>query len=133
MIIREKGIPLENWKALLEDEGVPTDLPAFIGTAHSLSLPNAVFVDCTASPELPKLYESALRGSTAVITPNKRGNTGSLAFYEGLKRASRESGSPYLYETTAGGRPAPSSPPCHVPPRLGRTASSASRPCSRGP
>jgi bifunctional aspartokinase / homoserine dehydrogenase 1 len=102
MIIREKGIPLDNWKQLIEAEGVPTDLAAFIEKAHAMSLPNAVFVDCTASPEVPRLYPRALRESIAVITPNKRGNTGSLSSYEELMRARRESGSPYLYETTAG-------------------------------
>jgi len=102
MLIREKGIPLDDWASLIEAEGVPTDLAAFVETAHSLSLPNAVFVDCTASPEVPKLYAQALRESIAVVTPNKRGNTGSLSFYADLKRAVRESGSPYLYETTAG-------------------------------
>jgi aspartokinase/homoserine dehydrogenase 1 len=102
MVIREKGIPLDDWKGLIESEGVPTDLEAFIETAHDLSLPNAVFVDCTASPEVPKLYARALRESIAVVTPNKRGNTGSVAFYDELRRAVRESGSPYLYETTAG-------------------------------
>jgi aspartokinase/homoserine dehydrogenase 1 len=102
MLVREKGIALGDWKALIASEGVPTDLAAFVETAHDLSLPNAVFVDCTASPEVPKLYERALRESIAVVTPNKRGNTGSMPFYAGLRRAVRESGSPYLYETTAG-------------------------------
>jgi bifunctional aspartokinase / homoserine dehydrogenase 1 len=102
MLFREKGIPLDNWKELVETEGVPTDLEAFIETAHSLSLPNAVFVDCTASDEVPKLYEKALRGSTAVVTPNKRGNAGPFKLYDSIMRAARESGSPYLYETNAG-------------------------------
>jgi aspartokinase/homoserine dehydrogenase 1 len=102
MLVREKGIPLDGWKALIEAEGERTDLEAFVGTAHGMSLPNAVFVDCTASDAVPKLYALALRGSIAVVTPNKRGNTGSLAFYTDLMRAARESGSPYLYETTAG-------------------------------
>jgi aspartokinase/homoserine dehydrogenase 1 len=51
---------------------------------------------------VPKLYARALRDSIAVVTPNKRGNTGSLGFYSELKAAVRDSGSPYLYETTAG-------------------------------
>jgi len=102
MLIREKGIPLEDWKSLVESEGLPTDLEAFIETAHALNLPNAVFVDCTASDEVPKLYEKALRGSIAVVTPNKRGNAGPLPLYESIMRAARESGSPYLYETNAG-------------------------------
>jgi bifunctional aspartokinase / homoserine dehydrogenase 1 len=102
MLIREEGIGLESWKAQVEAEGSPTDLAAFVDKARDLSLPNAVFVDCTASDAVPMLYERALRGSTAVVTPNKRGNTGPMAFYSGLMRATRESGSPYLYETTAG-------------------------------
>ena len=102
MLVREKGIVLDSWKALIEAEGERTDLEAFVRTAHDMSLPNTVFVDCTASDAVPRLYERALRGSTAVVTPNKRGNTGSLAFYAGIMRAMRESGSPYLYETTAG-------------------------------
>lgn len=102
MLILEKGIPLENWKSLIESEGVMTDLEAFVDAAGDLALPNAVFVDCTASPDVPKLYTRAFRESTAVVTPNKRGNAGSLAFYDELMRTSRESGSPYLYETTAG-------------------------------
>ena len=102
MLFREEGIPLERWKELVEAEGAPTDLEAFIETAHSLSLPNAVFVDCTASDEVPKLYEKALRGSTAVVTPNKRGNAGPLKLYSAIKKAVLESGSPYLFETNAG-------------------------------
>ncbi|MGA2548116.1 MAG: bifunctional aspartate kinase/homoserine dehydrogenase I [Rectinemataceae bacterium] len=102
MLIRESGISLDAWKDLLETEGESTDLAAFVDRARDLSLPNAVFVDCTASDAVPRLYERALRGSTAVVTPNKRGNTGPLPFYFELMRAARESGSPYLYETTAG-------------------------------
>jgi aspartokinase/homoserine dehydrogenase 1 len=102
MLIKEAGIPPEEWKPMVEAEGVPTDLEAFVDAAGELSLPNAVFVDCTASDEVPKLYPRAFRGSTAVVTPNKRGNAGPLALYEEITRAARESGSPYLYETNAG-------------------------------
>ena len=102
MLVRESGIGLDGWKAQIEAEGEATDLSAFLDKAHDLSLPNAVFVDCTASDAVPRLYERALRHSTAVVTPNKRGNTGPLPFYYELMRAARESGSPYLYETTAG-------------------------------
>jgi bifunctional aspartokinase / homoserine dehydrogenase 1 len=102
MLIREEGIALEGWKALVESEGVPTDLEAFVDAAGDLALPNAVFVDCTASDEVPKLYPRAFREATAVVTPNKRGNAGPLELYSEIMRAARESGSPYLYETNAG-------------------------------
>jgi aspartokinase/homoserine dehydrogenase 1 len=102
MLIREEGIPLEEWKELIETEGVPTDLALFVDAAGDLALPNAVFVDCTASDEVPRLYPRAFREATAVVTPNKRGNTGPMPFYAELMRTARETGSPYLYETTAG-------------------------------
>jgi aspartokinase/homoserine dehydrogenase 1 len=102
MLIREGGIPLENWMNLIETEGVPTDLALFVDAAGDLALPNAVFVDCTASDEVPRLYTRAFREATAVVTPNKRGNTGPMRFYTELMRTARETGSPYLYETTAG-------------------------------
>ncbi len=102
MLIREEGIPLEDWKSLIEAEGVPTDLESFVDAAGDLAMPNAVFVDCTASDDIPRLYPRAFRESTAVATPNKRANAGCLEFYRELMRSSRESGSPYLYETTAG-------------------------------
>jgi len=102
MLIREGGIPLENWMNLIETEGVPTDLALFVDAAGDLALPNAVFVDCTASDEVPRLYTRAFREATAVVTPNKRGNTGPMRFYTELMRTARETGSPYLSETTAG-------------------------------
>ncbi|MDP3176805.1 MAG: bifunctional aspartate kinase/homoserine dehydrogenase I, partial [Spirochaetaceae bacterium] len=102
MLLSPTGLSLEGWKERVAAEGEPTDLAAFIDKAKAMSLPNAVFVDCTASEEVPLLYAQLLRASFAVVTPNKKGNAGSAARYAELQAATRESGSPYLYETTAG-------------------------------
>ncbi|HET7839721.1 MAG TPA: aspartate kinase, partial [Rectinemataceae bacterium] len=102
MIMSARGIALEDWAARLEREGEASHLDAFLARARSMKLPNTVFVDCTANGELPALYPSALRYAMAVVTPNTKGNSGPLSAYRELLATARSSGSPYLYETTAG-------------------------------
>ena len=102
MLLRSSGLDLADWRALLASEGEKTDLALFVERLREAGLPNAVFVDCTADPDAPALYPGLLRRSVAVATPNKRGNSGSLAAYRELMAASRAAGAPYLYETTVG-------------------------------
>jgi aspartokinase/homoserine dehydrogenase 1 len=102
MILDARGIGLEDWKRRLDAEGESAHLDAFLARARNMKLPNTVFVDCTASERLPAIYQSALRYSMAVITPNKKGNSGPLGFYRELMATAMSTGSPYLYETTAG-------------------------------
>jgi len=101
-LVREGGIDLEDWRGALEAQGEETGLPAFAARARELGLPNSVFVDCTASEDPPRLYAGLLRSSVAVVTPNKKGNSGASAAREDIVEASRGSGTPYLYETTVG-------------------------------
>ncbi|GHU23003.1 bifunctional aspartate kinase/homoserine dehydrogenase I [Spirochaetia bacterium] len=76
------------------------DLPAFIEKMKSFNLPNTAFCDCTASADLAAQYETILRASIAVVTPNKKANSGSYDYYKRLTGYSRDRGIPYLYETT---------------------------------
>ncbi|MDR2158952.1 MAG: bifunctional aspartate kinase/homoserine dehydrogenase I [Treponema sp.] len=103
MIFREEGIEPEKVKALLEGKGgdaADLDLPLFVKTMKAMNLPNACFCDCTASDTVSALYGDILRSSIPVVTPNKRANAGSLAYYRLLTGYARERGIPYLYETT---------------------------------
>ncbi|MDA8425348.1 MAG: ACT domain-containing protein, partial [Treponema sp.] len=102
MLVRAAGLDLADWRALLASEGERTDLALFVERLRQARLPNAVFVDCTADEDIPALYPELLRSSVAVVTPNKRGNSGGLAAYRDLKEASRAALAPYLYETTVG-------------------------------
>jgi aspartokinase/homoserine dehydrogenase 1 len=102
MLTNEGGIDLEGWRARLDGEGQKTEMEVFLARARAMNLPNAVFVDCTASDEVPKLYATLLRSSIAIVTPNKKGNSGPMARYNELMDTVRETGSSYLYETTAG-------------------------------
>jgi aspartokinase/homoserine dehydrogenase 1 len=77
----------------------PYSLPAFIERMKAMNLPNTAFCDCTASDEVSAAYGSIIRSSISIITPNKRANSGKLAYYRDLTGYSRDRGIPFLYET----------------------------------
>ncbi|MDR1025513.1 MAG: bifunctional aspartate kinase/homoserine dehydrogenase I [Treponema sp.] len=78
----------------------PYSLPAFIDRMKAMNLPNTAFCDCTASDEVSAAYGDIIRCAIPIVTPNKRANSGALAYYRELTEYSRERGIPYLYETT---------------------------------
>jgi aspartokinase/homoserine dehydrogenase 1 len=78
----------------------PYRLSDFIGRMKALNLPNTAFCDCTASDDVSAAYGSVIRSAIPIVTPNKRANSGTLAYYRELTDYSRERGIPYLYETT---------------------------------
>jgi aspartokinase/homoserine dehydrogenase 1 len=78
----------------------PFNLDAFLERMKAMNLPNTAFCDCTASHEVSARYADVLAASIPVVTPNKRANAGSYAYYKTLTDYSRERGIPYLYETT---------------------------------
>ncbi|MDR1838669.1 MAG: bifunctional aspartate kinase/homoserine dehydrogenase I [Treponema sp.] len=99
------GLDPKKTKKMLNDGAKGTesfDISAFIDKMISLNLPNSCFCDCTASDEIAAAYEKILSHSIPIVTPNKKANSGSLAYYKKLTAYSRERGIPYLYETTVG-------------------------------
>ncbi|MDR2808817.1 MAG: bifunctional aspartate kinase/homoserine dehydrogenase I [Spirochaetaceae bacterium] len=82
-------VPVENF-----------DLPAFVDKMKFFNLPNSAFCDCTASAEVALQYATILQAAIAVVTPNKKANSGTLEYYRLLTGYSRDRGIPYLYETT---------------------------------
>ena len=51
---------------------------------------------------MAKHYADWLKAGIHVVTPNKKANSGPLAYYESLKAARKAGGSSYLYEATVG-------------------------------
>jgi aspartokinase/homoserine dehydrogenase 1 len=99
MVFNTEGIDSGNAKALLD--GAETfDLSLFLEKMKAFNLPNTAFCDCTASDEIASRHAEILWSSIPVITPNKRGVSGTLNYYKLLTGYSRERGIPYLYETT---------------------------------
>ena len=102
MIIDEEGISLANAEELLNSVGTPADLQAFVHRMIQLNLPHSVFVDCTASAEVPHWYHTILSRHIAVVTPNKKGQSGPLSAYKLIKDAAKLPGSRFLFETSVG-------------------------------
>jgi aspartokinase/homoserine dehydrogenase 1 len=99
MVFDPAGIdPSEAKAALAAGEAFTPE--SFVARMRALNLPNSAFCDCTASDEVPRVYEEVLRAAVPVVTPNKRANASSYAKYRGLVDFSRDRGIPYLYETT---------------------------------
>ncbi|MGA9117818.1 MAG: bifunctional aspartate kinase/homoserine dehydrogenase I [Bacteroidota bacterium] len=94
-------LPL-NWRRRLAAEGHPMDLELFVKTMYDMNLPNSIFVDCTASDAPVALYESILRSSISIVTPNKRANAGKQRRYERLHESALGHNVRFLYETNVG-------------------------------
>ena len=114
--LRVRGI-LRSQQMCLADQGVELetlarrswlrtrsrrDLARFIEHVHVDYLPHTVLIDCSADAAIARHYRDWLAAGIHIVTPNKKANSGELAYYESLKAARRASGAHYLYETTVG-------------------------------
>lgn len=98
MCFDEDGFDLENFTPPSEGDQ-PMDLQEFLATMSSMNFSNSVFVDCTASQEVSEVYQEILEAKVAIVTPNKKANSGSLAKYQELKNLSSQRNIKFLYET----------------------------------
>lgn len=102
MLIREEGVSLSDWKNQLNENGENTNLEQFIDRLKEHNLPNSIFVDCTASDEVSKIYPKVLSSSVSVVTPNKKANSGSFKYYKELHDLADKHNVAFKYETNAG-------------------------------
>ena len=102
MLLVDGGIDLANWRERLKRDGVEADIGAFADFVHAEFLPHAAMIDCTASSEVAGRYRDWLAAGMHVVTPNKKANSGDLAYYRALREARRAAGTHYLYEATVG-------------------------------
>jgi bifunctional aspartokinase / homoserine dehydrogenase 1 len=102
MLLSERGIPLEDWKARLEKDGKAADPAAFVRHLKPSHVPHSVLIDATANADLPLQYPSWLESGIHVITPNKKGNAGTLQHYRAIRKSSSVSQRHFLYSTNVG-------------------------------
>jgi len=98
MIINRDGLDTATWEAQLRQSAEPFSID--ILTALGPGLSNPVLVDCTASDVIPGQYPAFMKAGFNVVTPNKRGNTGSMEQYRLLRQVALRHRRRYLYETT---------------------------------
>ncbi|MFV0173297.1 bifunctional aspartate kinase/homoserine dehydrogenase I [Empedobacter falsenii] len=102
MMFNENGISFSDWKNALDDSKIDANLDQFIEQMKQLNLPNCVFVDNTASAEVPKYYKRIFEHNISVVTCNKIANSSSYESYKELKNTARKYGIDFLYETNVG-------------------------------
>ncbi len=100
MAVDRNGLDPATWKSRLEGSGRPMSLEEL--TALGPELSNPVLVDCSASETVPGEYPAFILAGFNIVTPNKRGNSGSMERYLALKQLALRHRRLYLYETTVG-------------------------------
>ncbi|MBV6415690.1 MAG: Bifunctional aspartokinase/homoserine dehydrogenase 1 [Steroidobacteraceae bacterium] len=102
MHLSEAGVPLGSWREALASHAQAADLARFVEHVRVDYLPHSVIIDCSASPDVAAHYRKWLAAGIHIVTPNKKANSGDLAYYRDLQAVRRATGAHYLYETTVG-------------------------------
>ena len=102
MLFDRDGIDPTYWRAALSASRRRMDVKKFVEMMKGVDLPGKVFVDCTASDEVADTYAELLASNISVVTPNKRANSGSFAYYARLKELAKKPGVSFFFETNAG-------------------------------
>ena len=102
MIFNTEGIDLSDWREQVRKHGTKTNLDEILAFVHETKPFNPVFVDCTASYDLPERYIDVLKAGMNIATPNKRANSMSMEFYRKLRKTANDMHVRFLYETNVG-------------------------------
>lgn len=102
MIMSETSLDLRNWREDVKNNGKPTNLDEILEFVRRVKPLNPIFVDCTASYDLPERYLDILKAGMHIATPNKRANSMSMEFYKELRATANKMRRRFLYETNVG-------------------------------
>lgn len=102
MAFKEEGIDFSAWSQALASAPEGGDIDLFIERMKRINLANSVFVDCTASEAVAARYAAILNASIAVVTPNKRVQSGKLQHFDEARSAQKKRAVPFLYEASVG-------------------------------
>jgi bifunctional aspartokinase / homoserine dehydrogenase 1 len=102
MLLADSDVAGRNWRAQYQASGRDADLARFVEHVRLDYLPHTVLVDCTASERIAHQYAAWLAAGIHIVTPNKKANSGDLAYYHRVQAARRSGAAHYLYEATVG-------------------------------
>jgi len=102
MLLNYEGINLDTWEEQLESESSPTDMASFVKKMKTYNLRNSVFVDNTASTEIPGWYEEIPDTSISVVASNKTGISADHPFFQKNRVLARKRNVSLLFETNVG-------------------------------
>ena len=96
------GIDPADYRATLDQSNEPGSIERMVNRILELNVFNAVFVDCTASPDVAAHYRTLLEHNVHVVTANKVAASGPYEDYAALKDTARRRGVKFLFETNVG-------------------------------
>lgn len=96
-IFSAEGIDLTTYREQLASNLITSSPNSLIA-----SLPNSVFVDCTASADVADSYLSLLENNISVVTANKIAASSAYSHYLRLKQTALDHGVKFLFETNVG-------------------------------
>lgn len=102
MLFDRKGIDLSNWKSNLQASNTKANLAEFFNKMTGLNLQNSIFIDCTASDEVVKMYNKILDTNISIVTPNKKAISDQYQQYLEIKKTARKHNVQFAYETNVG-------------------------------
>ena len=102
MLMDSNGLDLANWREDIAKSPLKSNLDEILKFVKETKPLNPIFVDCTASYDLPERYLDILKAGMHIATPNKRANSMSMDFYKELRRTANKANRRFLYETNVG-------------------------------
>ena len=102
VLLDGEGLPLDHWRDRLNGISEEFSLPRLTSLVQRNHIINPVLVDCTSSEKIAEQYADFLAAGFHVVTPNKKANTSSMAYYHQLRDVARSSRRKLMYETTVG-------------------------------
>ncbi|MFA5805774.1 MAG: bifunctional aspartate kinase/homoserine dehydrogenase I [Melioribacteraceae bacterium] len=102
MIFNESGIDLNNWKEILQNSKLKSNIEKFIDQMKEKNLPNSILVDCTANDSVVNHYTKILSSSISIVTPNKIANTQSYEQFVSLRETAGKHNVQFRYGTNVG-------------------------------
>ncbi len=102
MCLDRTPLDLASWKDCLASSDTPSSVDGLLSFIKSEQPLNPVFVDCTATGDLPLRYADILGAGMHIVTPNKRANSGPADQYLQIRSAAVQNRKRFLYETNVG-------------------------------
>ncbi|GFZ47922.1 homoserine dehydrogenase [Saitozyma sp. JCM 24511] len=80
------AVPLtpSNYLPILEQHGAPLDIPSIVSVLSTHPDAPGIFIDSTGADAIPAMYPQILSMGVHIVTPNKKGFSGSSELYEAI-------------------------------------------------
>ncbi len=101
MVFSDHGIPETDYLHFLEN-GEAASAHQFSQEIRTRNLRNSVFVDLTANPEIPEIYEDLLKKSINIVACNKIAAASDFENYKKLKNLAKNHNCNFFFETNVG-------------------------------